>query len=55
MIEVRFDADADKRLVLVVEPPPPRVTATDSSEAADGLFAILSRQPDAGVSRSQLR
>lgn len=55
MIQVRFDSEAEGRLVLVVEPPMPRAAAADEVAAADTLFMVLARKPDPGVSRSQLR
>jgi hypothetical protein len=55
MIKVEFDKEAAAGLTLLVEPPAPRLAATDNEDAAEGLFKVLARQPDEGVSRSQLR
>jgi hypothetical protein len=55
MIKVEFDAKAEAGLALVVEPPAVRLAETDNQDAAESLFRVLARQPDEGVSRSQLR
>jgi hypothetical protein len=55
MIKVEFDTKAAAGLALRVEPPVPRMAVTDNQDAAESLFKVLARQPEEGVSRSQLR
>jgi hypothetical protein len=55
MIQVRFDPTAEQRLVMVVEPPEPKLPSRDDAAAADRLFSILARAPDPGVTRAEMR